>query len=302
MPRTPLHCQAARHHWAWSPLPDNRGLRRAAGCPQSVAFEDHSGGQRRTYAPGRGKPEQRPSRSGQLRPSPEMLTASTRMWTYHAPMRPEPGQVLHFSEDPTITRFVPRVSPTSKDHGAFVWAVDAVRAPDYWFPKQCPRAMAWATPDTSPSDRERIIGPGGVIGYTRSSTTGWRRSETFASTPIGSTPRLSAPSGGPSRAPTSRRNPSSRWGRPSPSVTSWPCTPRPASSCGFWTSCGRTGRPSPPAPAVSTASGCATHTDTQLIGLRPGRESSWAKRPLVGPMWNSNEGSAQDSARSRRPN
>ncbi len=83
------------------------------------------------------------------------------MWTYHAPMRPEPGQVLHFSEDPTITRFVPRVSPTSKDHGAFVWAVDAVRAPDYWFPKQCPRAMAWVTPDTSPSDRERIIGPGG---------------------------------------------------------------------------------------------------------------------------------------------
>ncbi|CDR10396.1 DUF6886 family protein [Streptomyces iranensis] len=76
-------------------------------------------------------------------------------------MRPEPGQVLHFSEDPTIARFVPRVSPTSKDRGAFVWAVDAVRSPDYWFPKQCPRAMAWVTPDTSPSDRERIIGPGG---------------------------------------------------------------------------------------------------------------------------------------------
>ncbi|MGB8944969.1 MAG: DUF6886 family protein [Streptomyces sp.] len=76
-------------------------------------------------------------------------------------MRPEPGQVLHFSEDSTITRFVPRVSPTSKDQGAFVWAVDAARAPDYWFPKQCPRAMAWVTPDTSPADRERIIGPGG---------------------------------------------------------------------------------------------------------------------------------------------
>ncbi|MEU7576756.1 DUF6886 family protein [Streptomyces sp. NPDC041068] len=76
-------------------------------------------------------------------------------------MRPNPGQVLHFSEDPTITRFIPRVSPTSKDSGAYVWAVDAARAPDYWFPKQCPRAMAWVTPDTSPADRERIISPGG---------------------------------------------------------------------------------------------------------------------------------------------
>ncbi|MFB8088413.1 DUF6886 family protein [Streptomyces sp. NPDC055992] len=76
-------------------------------------------------------------------------------------MRPDPGQVLHFSEDPSITRFVPRVSPTSKDKGAFVWAVDAVRAPDYWFPKQCPRAMAWVTPDTSPEDRDLILGPGG---------------------------------------------------------------------------------------------------------------------------------------------
>ena len=27
-------------------------------------------------------------------------------------MRPEPGQVLHFSEDPTITRFVPHVAAT----------------------------------------------------------------------------------------------------------------------------------------------------------------------------------------------
>src|SRR5689334_11645804 len=76
-------------------------------------------------------------------------------------MRPEPGEVLHFSEDPTIRRFVPRVSPTSDDDGAYVWAVDASRAPDFWFPRQCPRAMAWTTAASTLSDRERILGPGG---------------------------------------------------------------------------------------------------------------------------------------------
>ena len=75
-------------------------------------------------------------------------------------MRPEPGQVLHFSEDPTITRFVPHVAHTARQPGAYVWAVDADRCPDYWFPRQCPRAMAWVTPSTNDADRERIIGLG----------------------------------------------------------------------------------------------------------------------------------------------
>lgn len=76
-------------------------------------------------------------------------------------MRPEPGQVLHFSEDPTITRFVPHVAPTARQPEPYVWAVDADRSPDYWFPRQCPRAMAWTTPSSSDTDRDRIIGPGG---------------------------------------------------------------------------------------------------------------------------------------------
>lgn len=76
-------------------------------------------------------------------------------------MRPKPGEVLHFSEDPTITRFVPHVAPTSQQPEAYVWAVDAVTAPAYWFPRQCPRAMAWATPGSAPADRDRILGPGG---------------------------------------------------------------------------------------------------------------------------------------------
>ena len=75
-------------------------------------------------------------------------------------MRPAPGQVLHFSEDPTITRFEPRVAPTTQLTEPYVWAVDAVRAPAYWFPRQCPRAMAWIGPGTTASDRDRIVGAG----------------------------------------------------------------------------------------------------------------------------------------------
>jgi hypothetical protein len=76
-------------------------------------------------------------------------------------MRPEPDQMLHFSQDPTITRFVPHVAASAQQPEAYVWAVDAERAPDYWFPRDCPRAMAWVTPSTTDTDRERILGPGG---------------------------------------------------------------------------------------------------------------------------------------------
>ncbi|ASO21737.1 hypothetical protein FHR81_003385 [Actinoalloteichus hoggarensis] len=76
-------------------------------------------------------------------------------------MRPEPGQVLHFSENPSITRFVPHVAATARQAEAYVWAVDAACAPDYWFPRACPRAMAWRLPTTSAADRDRILGPGG---------------------------------------------------------------------------------------------------------------------------------------------
>jgi len=76
-------------------------------------------------------------------------------------MRPGPGEVLHFSEDPGITRFVPHVAATAVRPEAYVWAVDAVLAPAYWFPRQCPRAMAWLVPGTTAADRDLVLGPGG---------------------------------------------------------------------------------------------------------------------------------------------
>ncbi|MEV0198725.1 DUF6886 family protein [Nonomuraea sp. NPDC050691] len=75
-------------------------------------------------------------------------------------MRPEPGQVLHFSEDPTIERFVPHVAPTSAQVEPYVWAVGPERCPDYWFPRQCPRAMAWRVPGTIDADADRVVGAG----------------------------------------------------------------------------------------------------------------------------------------------
>jgi hypothetical protein len=76
-------------------------------------------------------------------------------------MRPRPGEVLHFSEDPNIKRFVPHVAATAQRAEAYVWAVDESRAPDFWFPRRCPRAMAWITDASALADRDRIIGPGG---------------------------------------------------------------------------------------------------------------------------------------------
>ncbi len=85
-------------------------------------------------------------------------------------MRPRPGEVLHFSEDPAITRFAPHVAATTRETEPYVWAVDAARSPDYWFPRDCPRAMAWATTASTRADRDRVLGPGGgdrvhAIGY-----------------------------------------------------------------------------------------------------------------------------------------
>jgi hypothetical protein len=76
-------------------------------------------------------------------------------------VRPEPGELLHFSEDPSIRTFEPHVARTAQEPESYVWAVDASLAPAYWFPRECPRAMAWVVARTSVRDRDRVLGPGG---------------------------------------------------------------------------------------------------------------------------------------------
>ncbi|MET8147538.1 DUF6886 family protein [Actinoplanes sp. NPDC049668] len=73
-------------------------------------------------------------------------------------MRPAPGQVLHFSEDPRIETFVPHVAATARQPEAYVWAVDAEQAPAYWFPRDCPRVLAWPGPGTTAADRRLLSG------------------------------------------------------------------------------------------------------------------------------------------------
>ncbi|MFE6889597.1 DUF6886 family protein [Streptomyces sp. NPDC057694] len=73
-------------------------------------------------------------------------------------MRPGPGEVLHFSEDPSITEFRPHVAATARQAEPYVWAVDAGQAPAYWFPRQCPRALAWVTEGTTEADRRAVFG------------------------------------------------------------------------------------------------------------------------------------------------
>lgn len=76
-------------------------------------------------------------------------------------VRPGPGEVLHFSEDPTIQLFVPHVPATVPGSEPLVWAVDDAIAPSYWFPRDCPRVLAWVVATTTGDDRERILGPDG---------------------------------------------------------------------------------------------------------------------------------------------
>ena len=59
----------------------------------------------------------------------------------------EPDRLLHFSEDPSIARFVPHVPPTNPGHTPAVWAIDLEHAPVYWFPRDCPRGAVWANDD-----------------------------------------------------------------------------------------------------------------------------------------------------------
>jgi hypothetical protein len=52
-------------------------------------------------------------------------------------------ELYHFSDDPSIDRFVPHVPATNPSHPPAVWAIDIEHSPLYWFPRDCPRVAAW---------------------------------------------------------------------------------------------------------------------------------------------------------------
>lgn len=72
-------------------------------------------------------------------------------------MTGERAPLLHFSEDPTIARFVPHVPPTNPSQRPAVWAIDAAHAPAYWFPRDCPRGTVWANSDGEAELLQRLF-------------------------------------------------------------------------------------------------------------------------------------------------
>jgi len=60
--------------------------------------------------------------------------------------------LFHYSEDPTIAEFVPRLGRLG---APMVWAIDAWHSPLYWLPRDCPRVAFWPLPTTTPPDLER---------------------------------------------------------------------------------------------------------------------------------------------------
>jgi hypothetical protein len=65
--------------------------------------------------------------------------------------------LYHFSEDPTIGRFVPHVARTSALDEPLVWALDPAKAYLYLFPRDCPRVTFFAADHTSDGDRKQFF-------------------------------------------------------------------------------------------------------------------------------------------------
>ena len=69
------------------------------------------------------------------------------------------GVLYHFSEDPDIAHFEPRLIPARPEvTERLVWVVDAEHAFTYCFPRDCPRIVIWPLPTTTNADRERWFG------------------------------------------------------------------------------------------------------------------------------------------------
>ena len=67
--------------------------------------------------------------------------------------------VFHFSEDPSIARFEPRVPEHRRGEvDPLVWAIDEWHQPMYLFPRDCPRILLWPLHTTTAEDRSRWFG------------------------------------------------------------------------------------------------------------------------------------------------
>ena len=69
-----------------------------------------------------------------------------------------PDYLYHFSEDPSIERFVPRPVRVGPSDEPLVWAIDSAHCHLYYFPRDCPRVVISKSPHTSAEDAYTFFG------------------------------------------------------------------------------------------------------------------------------------------------
>ncbi|MBW5448091.1 hypothetical protein GE107_18700 [Cohnella sp. CFH 77786] len=67
-------------------------------------------------------------------------------------------ELYHFSSDPNIEVFKPRVKHNRQDMPPIVWAIDKEHEFTFFFPRDCPRIVYTRTPDISEEDEIRFFG------------------------------------------------------------------------------------------------------------------------------------------------
>jgi hypothetical protein len=69
------------------------------------------------------------------------------------------NQLYHFSDDPGITRFVPRPPPSASSGVAedVVWAVGERLRHNYLLPRDCPRVTFYPAPSSAPADVAQLM-------------------------------------------------------------------------------------------------------------------------------------------------
>ncbi|MED4750260.1 DUF6886 family protein [Brevibacillus choshinensis] len=65
--------------------------------------------------------------------------------------------LFHFSENPTIQSFLPRLHPSHPTLAPTVWAIDEEHAPMYYLPRDCPRIAYYPREESSSEDIEGYL-------------------------------------------------------------------------------------------------------------------------------------------------
>ncbi|MDQ0060036.1 DUF6886 family protein [Paenibacillus harenae] len=67
-------------------------------------------------------------------------------------------RLYHFSEEPDIKVFEPRMINGQIDELAKVWTIDEYHAAHYYLPRDCPRICIWPKEDTTELDLDKFFG------------------------------------------------------------------------------------------------------------------------------------------------